>query len=201
MAERQPIAIGEVGVRRKRSASRTSEVRVGRWMVGRAEPLVVFLFGMRLNRVGGLPRWLWGFGALRRVLADLEGHHVRGFLAGHVYLAGRSVIVVQYWESFDALDAYARDHALPHRGAWQRYLRVALNDPAMGLWHETYLVAPGSWEGVYVNMPRWGAGAAAELRELRAGEGSARDRLHQRQQRQQRQQRHHGEVDEPSPPA
>jgi hypothetical protein len=46
MAERQPIAIGEVGVRGKRSASRTSEVRVGRWMAGRAEPLVVFLFGI-----------------------------------------------------------------------------------------------------------------------------------------------------------
>jgi hypothetical protein len=155
-------------------------------MARRSEPFAVFLFGIRLNHARGLARFLWGRRVLRRVLADLEAHQERGFLAGNVYRSGRTLIAVQYWESFDALDGYARDHALPHRRAWQGYLREALNDPAVGLWHETYLADPGSWEGVYVNMPPWGLGAGTEPVEMRATSGSARERLHQQRARRER---------------
>lgn len=48
------------------------------------------LYGMRLNQTRGLPRFLWGMRVLRRVLADLEAHPARGFLAGQVYRAGRT---------------------------------------------------------------------------------------------------------------
>jgi hypothetical protein len=149
-------------------------------MARRSEPFAVFLFGMRLNHARGLARFLWGLRVLRRLLADLEARPAQGFLAGRVYRAGRTLIAVQYWESFEALDGYARDHSLPHRPAWQRYLREALNDPTVGLWHETYLAEPGTWEGVYVNMPPWALGAGADLLEMQATKGSARERLHQR---------------------
>ena len=152
-------------------------------MARREAPFAVFLFGMRLNRVRGLARFLWGLRVLRRILADLEAHSPRGFVAGQVYRARRTLIAVQYWESFEALDGYARDHGLPHRRAWQRYLSEALNDPAVGLWHETYLAEPGSWEGVYVNMPPWGLGAGAELLEMQSTRGSARERLRQQRRR------------------
>jgi hypothetical protein len=158
-------------------------MRTGRWMARREGPFAVFVFGMRLNRARGLRRFLWGLRVLRRVLADLHTGSARGFLAGSVYRTGRSVIAVQYWDSFDALDEYARDHALPHRGAWQRYLREALDDPAVGLWHETYLASPGTWEAVYVNMPPRGLGAAGELEAMQANKGSARDRLRQLRRR------------------
>ncbi len=163
--------------------SSLESVRPGRWMARRTEPFAVFLFGMRLNQLRGLARFMWGRRVLRRVLADLEAHPGRGFLAGQVYRARRTLIAVQYWESFDALDAYARDHGLPHRRAWQRYLREALDDPAMGLWHETYLAEPGTWEGVYLNMPPWGLGAGTDLLEMRATKDSARERLHQQRGR------------------
>jgi hypothetical protein len=84
---------------------------------------------------------------LRRVLGDLDTHPERGFLAGRVYRTGWTLIAVQYWESFDALDAWARDHHRPHRQPWQQYLREALENGAVGLWHETYLAGPRSWEG------------------------------------------------------
>jgi hypothetical protein len=155
-------------------------------MARRGEPFAVFLFGMRCSSVRGVRRFLWGLRVLRRVLADLEAHPERGFLTGGVYRAGRTLIAVQYWESFDALDAYARDHGLPHRRAWQRYLREALDDPTMGLWHETYLADPGTWEGVYINMPPWGLGAGADLLEMGSTKGSARDRLHQARRRGER---------------
>jgi hypothetical protein len=121
--------------------------------------------------------------ASSEVAASVAIGSARGFLAGSVYRTGRSVIAVQYWDSFDALDEYARDHALPHRGAWQRYLREALDDPAVGLWHETYLASSGTWEAVYVNMPPRGLGAAGELEAMQANKGSPRDRLRQLRRR------------------
>jgi Domain of unknown function (DUF4188) len=163
--------------------STSPAVRTGRWMARREEPFAVFLFGMRLNRLRGLPRFLWGLRVLRRVLRDLDAHPERGFLAGRVYRAGRTLIAVQYWESFDALDAWARDHRLPHRKPWQQYLREALDDEAMGLWHETYVVGPGSWEGVYLNMPPWGLAAGVEAVEMQATKGSARERLREQRKR------------------
>jgi Domain of unknown function (DUF4188) len=158
-------------------------IRTGRWMARRDEPFAVFVFGMRLNRLRGLPRFAWGLRVLRRILRDLDAHLGRGFLAGQVYWAGRTLVAVQYWESFDALDGWARDHRLPHRKPWQRYLREALGDEAMGLWHETYLASPGNWEGVYVNMPAWGLAAGVDAVEMQATRGSARERLRERRKR------------------
>jgi hypothetical protein len=120
---------------------------------------------------------------LRAVLADLAAHPERGLLGGHVYRDGRTLVVVQYWDSFDALDAWARDHRLPHRRPWQRYLREALDDPAVGLWHETYLATAGSWEGVYLNLPPWGLGAGTDAVEMRSASGSARQRLREQRKR------------------
>jgi Domain of unknown function (DUF4188) len=170
-------------MRQSKRNSSSQAVRTGRWMARRDQPFAVFLFGMRLNRLRGLPRFLWGLRVLRRVLRDLDTHPERGFLAGRVYRAGRTLVAVQYWESFDALDAWARDHRLPHRRPWQQYLREALHDEAVGLWHETYLASPGSWEGVYANMPPWGLAAGVEAVEMQATKGSARDRLREQRKR------------------
>jgi Domain of unknown function (DUF4188) len=166
--------------------SSAGAVRRGRWMARRDRPFAVFLFGMRLNRPGGLRRWLWALRVLRRIQADLAAHPERGCLDGHVYRAGRTLVAVQYWESFEALDGWARDHRLPHRGPWQRYLREALDDPAVGLWHETYLATPGTWEGVYVNMPPWGLAGGVEAVEMQSTRGSARDRLREQLKRAER---------------
>jgi hypothetical protein len=168
---------------RGKRTNRSRAVRTGRWMATRDEPFAVFVFGMRLNRLRGLRRFLWGLRVLRRVLRELDAHPEHGFLAGRVYRAGRTLIAVQYWESFDALDAWARDHRLPHRKPWQRYLREALGDEAMGLWHETYLASPGTWEGVYVNMPPWGLAIGGEAVEMQATRGSARQRLREQRKR------------------
>ena len=177
-----------------RRTSGSQPVRTGRWMATREEPFALFLFGMRLNRLRGLPRYLWGLRVLRRVLRDLEAHPERGLLAGRVYRAGLTLVAVQYWESFDALDTWARDHRLPHRRPWQQYLREALDDDAMGLWHETYLASPGSWEGVYLNLPPWGLAAGVEAVEMQATRGSARERLREQRKRASR------AAEQPPPP-
>jgi Monooxygenase af470-like len=53
----------------------------------------------------------------------------------------------------------------------------------MGLWHETYLAGPGSWEGVYRNMPPWGLAAGVEAVEMQATKGSARECLREQRKR------------------
>ena len=83
-----------MSLRKKDSSSQA--VRTGRWMATRDEPFAVFVFGMRLNRLRGLPRFLWGLRVLRSVLRDLDAYPERGFLAGRVYRAGRTLVAVQY---------------------------------------------------------------------------------------------------------
>ncbi|WP_374331662.1 monooxygenase family protein [Aestuariivirga sp.] len=36
------------------------------------------------------------------------------------------------------------------------------------MWHETYVIAPGSYENVYVNMPAFGLGRAGRLVQARS---------------------------------
>jgi hypothetical protein len=65
----------------------------------------------------------------------------------------------------------------------------------MGRWHETYLASPGSWEGVYLNMPPWGLAAGVEAVEMQATKGSARERL-----REQRKRATQAAAEKPPPP-
>ena len=65
---------------------------------------VVFLIGMRVNKPWKLHKWLPVFLAMPKMLKELEAHPESGFL-GHTGL-GR--VIVQYWRSFEHLEAYAR---------------------------------------------------------------------------------------------
>jgi hypothetical protein len=47
----------------------------------------------------------------------------------------------------------------------------------VGIWHETYKIAPGGYENVYVNMPPFGLGRAGKLQEAKGELKSASDRL------------------------
>jgi len=41
--------------------------------------------------------------------------------------------------------------------------RARLTDGSVGIWHETYQVARGAYENIYVNMPPFGLGKAGIL--------------------------------------
>ena len=75
---------------------------------------VVFLIGMRINKPWKLHRWLPVFLAMPKMLKELKQHPESGFL-GHIF--GPKVIV-QYWRSFDQLEAYARSHDALHWPEW-----------------------------------------------------------------------------------
>ena len=87
-------------------------------------------------------------------------------------------VIVQYWRSFDHLEAYARSREREHLPAWKAFNQaVGRSRGDVGIWHETYQVRAGEYECVYSGMPAFGLGAAAELEPATGKRESARGRM------------------------
>ena len=135
---------------------------------------VVFLIGAspsKLHLVRSLID-LGGRRGMKHMLDYLVAHPEKGLLG---YQMGLPTIV-QYWRSFEHLEAFARNEDDPHLDVWRRYWKRVGTSDRSGIWHETYLVRAGEYEGIYGNMPPFGLGKAARL--VPASESSsARSRL------------------------
>jgi hypothetical protein len=108
---------------------------------------------------------------MKAMLDELVAHPERGLLG---YRMGFPTIV-QYWRSFEQLEAFARDPGDLHRPTWLEFYRRA-PDGRSGIWHETYLVRAGEYEAVYDDVPVGGLAAAGRAVPLQDGR-SARQRL------------------------
>ena len=135
---------------------------------------VVFLIGLRVNKPWKIHKWLPVFLAMPRMLKELAANPESGFL-GHV-MSPR--VIVQYWRSFDHLEAYARSKDQEHWPAWVAFnRRVGASREDVGIWHETYQVRAGEYEAVYSGMPPFGLGQVGELIAATGRQESARGRL------------------------
>ena len=47
--------------------------------------------------------------------------------------------------------------------AWTAFSRIVKESPELGIWHESYIVKAGQYEGIYVNCPAFGLGAVGGL--------------------------------------
>ncbi len=135
-------------------------VQPGRYTADIEGDFVVFLIGMRFNKPWKVRQWWPVFAAMPKMLRTLSVHPELGCLGFHSWV-GRTTILVQYWRSFEDLDRFARDKALPHLEPWRRFNRVIRDSGDVGIWHETYRVRAGEYEAVYGNMPVFGLAAAA----------------------------------------
>ena len=152
-----------------------AKVHQGRW-VGEIEgDFVVFLIGARFQPLHFMRsvRDLGGRRGMKHMLDYLTQHPEKGLLG---YQLGLPVIV-QYWRSFEHLEAFASDKDDPHLAAWRNYWRRVGKQPRTGIWHETYLVRAGEYEAFYGNMPAFGLGKAGMLKPA-AEADNARERLH-----------------------
>ncbi len=122
-------------------------------------PFVVFLIGMRINKPWKIHRWWPVARAMGRMLDELRTRESSDLLNVESWF-GRTSIMVQYWRSFEALERYARDPDAEHRPAWAAFNRRIASNGDVGIWHETYAVAPGQYEVVYNNMPLFGLAKA-----------------------------------------
>jgi hypothetical protein len=135
---------------------------------------VVFLIGARLNflHLAGTIMDLGGRRGMKHMLDYLVAHPEKGLLG---YQLGLPVIV-QYWRSFDHLEAFAQDTDDPHLAVWRSYWKRVGSGNRTGIWHESYLVRAGEYEAVYANMPPFGLGKAGKLVPLQES-SSARSRI------------------------
>jgi hypothetical protein len=135
---------------------------------------VVFLIGMRINKPWKLHKWLPVFLAMPKMIRELERHPESGFL-GHIMSFG---VIVQYWRSFEQLEAYARDQNQLHWPAWVSFnTRVGRSREDVGIWHETYRIRAGEYECIYSGMPSYGLARASVAVDAIGRLESARGRL------------------------
>jgi hypothetical protein len=138
---------------------------------------VVFLIGMRINKLWKLHRWIPVAMAMGPMLATLSKHPELGLLGYRLTIGWRGPTLIQYWRSAELLQKFARDTDNPHLEPWRAFNRKVGTSGDVGIWHETYVVPPGVHESIYVNMPRMGLAAAGEhLPVARRGDRAA-DRL------------------------
>ena len=126
---------------------------------------VVFLIGSRINRWWKLPTFLPVGMAMARMQRELSNHPELGCLHIENWF-GRTTISLQYWRSFDHLEAYARSTEAEHLPAWRDFNKKIRNNGNVGIWHETFMVRAGEYEAIYANMPHFGLGAAGEHGQL-----------------------------------
>lgn len=122
---------------------------------------VVFLIGMRINKLWKIHKWLPVAIAMPRMLRELEQNRDLGFLGSHFWFA-RTVIVLQYWRSVGDLQAYAKSRDRAHLPAWAAFNKAVGKNGDVGIWHETYRVREGDYETIYANMPPFGLGKATK---------------------------------------
>jgi hypothetical protein len=139
-----------------------AKVFKGRYTADLEGDFVVFLIGMRVNKLWKLHRWIPVAAAMGPMLAALSRHPELGLLGYQMTVGPRGPLLVQYWRSAELLQRFARDQDNPHLEAWRRFNRAVGTSGDVGIWHETYVVAPGAHEAIYANMPRIGLAAAGE---------------------------------------
>jgi hypothetical protein len=137
---------------------------------------IVFMIGMRINHLWKVHKWLPVMASMPRMIKELMTTKNSGLLAYEMWF-GRTTMMVQYWESKEKLLAYSTDKKSEHLPAWKAFNQRVGTDGDVGIWHETYVVAPGTYENIYVNMPAFGLGKAGTLNSASGRRFSASDRL------------------------
>jgi hypothetical protein len=140
-----------------------AEVHKGRFTARMEGEFVVFLIGMRINKLWAVHKWLPVLFAMPRMLRELGMQPELGLLHAQLSLSGRVIQTTQYWRSFEQLHAYAHAKDKKHLPAWTEFNRKVSGNGSVGIFHETYVVKPGGWECVYGNMPRFGLAKAGEM--------------------------------------
>lgn len=150
----------------------------GRWTAHSDQDFVVFIIGMRINRWWMIHRWLPPILAMGDMLREAEMQPELGYLGSKTWF-GRTIVVIQYWRSFEHLEAYAKAKDRAHLPAWADFNRKIGHDGTVGIYHETYRIKPGQFENVFINMPPTLFGNCTTLLEAKGQLATAAGRLAQ----------------------
>ncbi len=153
-----------------------ADVRQGRWTADVEGDFVVFIIGARFNSKLQLFKSALDYGGrkgMRYMLDYLMAHPEKGLLGYETYGLTANI---QYWRSFEHLEAFAKDTDDPHLQVWRDYWKRVGQSTRSGIWHETFLVRAGEYEAIYDNMPPHGLAKATSLVRV-ADSVTARQRL------------------------
>lgn len=135
---------------------------------------VLFIIGMQVHRWRRVGQWGAAARAMVAMLHELRAHPELGLLRAEPGLFFGGLGVIEYWRSYEDLEAYARAHDHSHLPAWRAYNRLARTSDAVGIYHETYRVTTGNAEQVYHHMSDVGGLAAHGAQPLTRASTSAR---------------------------
>jgi hypothetical protein len=149
---------------------------IDRRVTGKIEgDFVVFLIGMRVTKPWKIGAWWPVFRAMRPMLKELEAAPAETGFLGH---NGLGSVIIQYWRSFDHLEAYARNRDRLHWPAWVEFnKRMKDTRGDVGIWHETYKIRAGEYEAIYSGMPLYGLARAGARIDISADTDGARQRI------------------------
>ena len=154
-----------------------AKVHPGRYTAEIDGDFVVFVIGMRLNKLWKVHRWLPVFMAMGPMLRELSKRPDKGLLGVRTMWSGRTITLLQYWRSFEQLEHFARASDDPHLAAWRRFNRRVGSNGDVGIFHETFKVPEGAYECVYGNMPAVGLAAAGRHLAIGQRTDTARQRM------------------------
>jgi hypothetical protein len=138
---------------------------------------VVFLIGMRINKLWKVWKWAPVARQMPQMLAELAAQPQLGLLHARTHFGLPNILVVQYWRSFEHLHEYATGANALHLPAWRAFNQAVGSNGDVGIWHESYLVKEGAYESVYNHMPPYGLGVAGSLQPAQGRMKSAKGRL------------------------
>lgn len=153
-------------------------VRAGMWVAdtGERDEVVLFMIGMRINRLRRVRHWWWVTRQMPKMLAELAATPDSPVLATKAWLGGRDLMVSQVWRSAEELGRFARDPAGTHAPAWREFNRRLAACGDVGIWHETYVCPAGAVESLYGNTTPIGLGSALGLRPVGERRGTSAER-------------------------
>ena len=153
-------------------------VQQGRWTAELDGDFVVFLIGAMVHDPAVATEASGLLMAMADMLDELEGDPSQGLLGYTRHGEAGSGVLVQYWRSFEALEAYSRNPGARHAPVWRAWNRLAAEDRgAAGIWHETFKVNAGSYEAIYQNTPVMGLQKAGRPITVSEAKDTARARL------------------------
>lgn len=134
----------------------------GRFTAKTDEPFVVFVMGMRINRIRSVSKWTATARGLMSMLRYLKRYPEKGLLGSKLSVSWRGLTLIQYWRSSEDIEKFARSTNDPHNSAWREFNKTIGAEGSVGVWDESYLVEPGQFEAIYYNMPVTGLAAATD---------------------------------------
>jgi hypothetical protein len=153
-----------------------AQVIPGRYTAQAEGSFVVFLIGMRVNKLWALQKWLPVAMAMQKMLKELYQNRSLGFLSASYFITWRGIMVLQYWNSYEQLEHYAR-HGAIHLKAWRDFNQKVGTSGTVGIYHESYVIDEGKQETIYSNMPVFGLAQATKHVPVTRRTETARDRL------------------------